>query len=427
MRSWLFVLMVPVVVWAQTVEVTVDRKDSLYKCGEAAKITLVAKGEGGELLREGQVRLKVDEFADPVVTNVVFDLAVANPVTIEATLERPGFMLCTASGKLGEKEVSARRGAGFSPELIRPGCERPADFDEFWDGAMRRLEQEVELDARVERLDNFSNEEYESFEVSFATFGGKRVYGFLCVPRGEGPFPVRVNVPGAGPGATGPQVWLAKMGYISLVMNVHPFEPAKSSEGQKERYDAQNSELKERDGVRFYALAGGSSREGYFYYPIILGINRAVNWLAGHERADRGNFSYGGSSQGGGFGFYLCGLNRNFTRGVFHVPALTDLVGSRRGGASGWPKLVESTPAEAREAVGGVAPYFDSAHFAPRIECPVRVSVGFIDVVCPPAAVYAGYNMLRVEDRAIVHGLTMGHSVDKEIRDQLDGKWLGQK
>ena len=57
-----------------------------------------------------------------------------------------------------------------------------------------------------ERLDAYCNDKHESFRVSFATFDKQRVYGFLTVPKGkgDGPFPTEVNVPGAGPGASGP-------------------------------------------------------------------------------------------------------------------------------------------------------------------------------------------------------------------------------
>ena len=86
-----------------------------------------------------------------------------------------------------------------------------------------------------------------------------------------------------------------------------------------------------------------------------------------------------------------------------------------------------SGKAEDKEAAKKVAPYFDGAHFAARITCPVRVSVGFIDETCPPAAVYSGYNALRVKDKAIVHGIGMPHKVFPQFYQQLDQQWLRQK
>jgi cephalosporin-C deacetylase-like acetyl esterase len=326
-----------------------------------------------------------------------------------------------------DKDYRGLFGAAYEPEKIRAGSERPADFDAFWDAAVKRLDAEVPADARVERLDKFCSEKHEAFRVSFATFDGQRVYGFLSVPKGPGPFPVEVNVPGAGPGVVGPNVGMADNGFIHLVMNVHPFEPAADAEAQKKLYAEQDKRLLEQYGAPRYCQAGAASRETYFYYRIILGINRAVNWLAARPDADKARFGYGGTSQGGGFGFILVGLNGHFTKGVMHVPAITDLLGFQKGRDSGWPKLIENVKAEDKEAATKVAPYFDGAHFAARITCPVRVSVGFIDETCPPAAVYSGYNAVRVKDKAIAHGLGMPHRVFPPFYQQFDQQWLRQK
>ncbi len=55
--------------------------------------------------------------------------------------------------------------------------------------------------------DQYSNNKYDSFKISVANLGGIRTYGFLSVPKGPGPFPAAITVPGAGPGATKPTTW----------------------------------------------------------------------------------------------------------------------------------------------------------------------------------------------------------------------------
>jgi cephalosporin-C deacetylase-like acetyl esterase len=51
------------------------------------------------------------------------------------------------------------------------------------------------------------------------------------------------------------------------------------------------------------------------------------------------------------------------------------------------------------------------------------VAVGFSDVVCPPCAVYAAYNEIKVKDKAIGHGIGMTHSCFSSFYTQY-GKWL---
>lgn len=412
----------PFWIWAQSVQIAVDRADQLYQCGESATFTVKVLNKEQQLVRDGTLRVRLTNFGPQEVAVKSFDLAQENPATIVGSLREPGFLKCVADAKL-DKSYSAQAGAAFEPQKIVAGSERPADFDAFWDAAIKRLAAEVPLDARIEKIDKFCNEKHEGYRVSFATFDNLRVYGFLSVPVGTGPFPVVVTVPGAGPGVVAPNLGLADRGYIHLFMNVHPFEPADSVEGQKKLYGQQDARVKAEFGVPRYCIAGAATREGYFYYRIMLGINRAVDWVAARPDVDKMRILYTGSSQGGGFGFYLLGLNQNFAKGVIHVPAITDLLGFQKGRDSGWPKLIENMRESDKAAATLNAPYFDGAHFAPRIKCPVRVSVGFIDNTCPPAAVYAGYNALTVQDRDIVHGLKMPHAVFAEVRQPME-EWL---
>ena len=416
----------PLLALAQSVEITADRESYVYACGEPAAFSIRVLGKDNQPVKEGQLRVTLTNFGTQQVAGATFDLSKANPVTSTGTLREPGFLKCTATVKL-DKDYKGLAGAAYEPEKIGAGSERPADFDAFWDAAIKKLESEVPLDPRVERVEKWCNDKHECFRVSFATFDGQRVYGFLSVPKGAGPFPVEVNVPGAGPGVVGPSAGMADRGFIHLVMNVHPFEPAADAEAQKKLYAEQDKRVQEQYGVQRYCLAGAASRETYFYYRVMLGINRGVNWLAARPDVDKTRFCYTGTSQGGGFGFILCGLNKNFTKGVMHVPAITDLLGYRKGRDSGWPKLIENMRAQDKEAAVKVAPYFDGVHFAPRITCPVRVSVGFIDETCPPCAVYSAYNALRVKDKAISHGIGMPHRVFPPIYEQLDQQWGRQK
>lgn len=421
--------LLPLMALAQSVEITMDRASAVYACGEPATFSLRVLGADKQPVKEGQLRVSLTNFGTQQVANAVLDLATASPAAITGTLRQPGFLKCVANVKIGTKDVRGLYGAAYDPEKIKAGSARPADFDAFWDAAVKKLDAEVPADPRVERMEAQCNTNHACFKVSFATFDGQRVYGFLSVPEGKGPgpFPVEVNVPGAGPGAAGPNAGMADRGILYLVMNVHGYEPGPDAETQKKKYAEQDRRLLAQYGAPRYCQSGAASRETYFYYRAILGINRGVNWLASRPDADKTRFTYGGTSQGGGFGLILCGLNRNFTKGVIHVPAIADLLGYTQGRDSGWPKLIENVRPEDKEAAATVAPYFDGVHFAARITCPVRLSVGFIDETCPPAAVYSAYNALRVKDKAIAHGLGMPHHVFPQFYDQWDNQWLRQK
>ena len=410
-----------------TFKVVADKPGCVYTCGETATFTVTAwdgSGKGAHLATNGVVEAVLDNFGPSVQTRQTFDLAKGSTFTLMGTQKTPGFLRLTLTGKGAARKVFS---AGFEPTRIEKGSPSPTDFDAFWAKARAKLRKEVPLDAQMTRVPERSTKAFDFYRISFATFG-RRVYGYMSVPtnRAKAPYPVDFQVAAAGFGG-----WTNNMGgsadSISVFFSVYPFEPHwKWNElGLKRKYDEMNAAALAAWKTDRYCTAGiTKSCEDYFFYPVILGIDRAVDWVAARPDVDKKCFRYQGTSQGGGFGFYLTGLNHTFTRAAFYVPAITDTMGYLKGRQSGWPMIVESnssTP-ELRAAAARFAPYFDGANFASRIRCPVRVAVGFSDTTCPPCAVYAAYNAIPVKDKAIVHGINMTHSCYGEFYQKL-GAW----
>lgn len=157
---------------------------------------------------------------------------------------------------------------------------------------------------------------------------------------------------------------------------------------------------------------------------VALGINRAVDWLRAQEYVDASRLYYQGGSQGGFFGWMLLGLNGHFSAAALAVPAGSDLCGFRKGRVGGWPQPIESYPQELKGKAAESIAYFDGANFAPRITCPIRVSVGFTDWVCPPASVYATFNRLGSTDKVIMNGVGVGHFGQTDTDDERARRWL---
>jgi len=208
---------------------------------------------------------------------------------------------------------------------------------------------------------------------------------------------------------------------------VYPFEPQYDFEKPEAKayYDRMNAEAKAKWGCDKYSQGGiTESREAYFYYPVILGIDRVVDWVAARDDVDRTNFRYQGTSQGGGMGLALTALNHTFTKASFKVPAITDTMGYLKGRQSGWPSITEKNKNELKATVEKNAPYFDGANFASRVKCPVMVLVGFGDTTCAPCAVYAAYNELKCE-KEILYGAGMGHKCYPELSKKVE-EWMAK-
>ncbi len=414
-----------------TYSVDIDRPSGIYRCGEMATFTVKLLSTN-HLAAAKVPCATMDDFGTTVFTNMPFNVTATGVVfTASGTLRKPGFLRLVLPKTENARADPNVFSVGFEPEKIMKGSPSPADFDEFWAAARARLAREVPLDPQVVRVQERSTADFDFYRISFATFG-RRVHGYMSVPtnKAKAPFPVDFGVNAAGFGG-----WTNDMrgekNSIRVQFSVYPFPPdwRWKENGLEAKYKAMDAEAQSKYGVPRYCLAGiAESREAYFFYPVILGIDRAVDWVAARPDVDRSRFCYQGTSQGGGFGFYLCGLNRSFTRAVFYVPAITDTMGYLKGRKSGWPEIVEnnsSTP-ERRAAAERYAPYFDGANFASRITCPVRVAVGFSDTTCPPCAVYAAYNEIKVADKAIGHGIGMTHSCHGRFYKQF-GTWVKSK
>ena len=418
----------PVAVYSATYKVDIDRGAGLYRCGDTATFTVRLLSTNA-LALAANPRAILDNFGSSVLTNMPFDVSATGVAfTVSGTLGEPGFLRLSLPHTKDGRADPFVFSVGFEPEKIRKGSPSPADFDEFWAEARARLAREVPLDAQMTRVPERSTDKFDFYRISFATFG-RRVHGYMSVPtdRSTAPFPVDFEVSAAGFGS-----WTNDMqgdaDSIRVKFSVYPFEPDWKwrEKGLESSYRAMDAGLKARYDAPRYCQAGiTESREAYFFYPVILGIDRAVDWVTARPDVDKSRFRYQGTSQGDlsdGRCFLKC---RAFTRAAFYVPAITDTMGYLAGRQSGWPQIVENnsgTP-ERRAAAERWAPYFDGANFASRIKCPVRVAVGFSDTTCPPCAVYSAYNEIKVADKAIGNGIGMTHSCSRRFYESF-GKWV---
>lgn len=396
-----------------------DRSNLVYRVGETVVFDVSVAGTN---VLAGDVCVTLDNFGTQVVGRVAWNPATNRSLRVSGSLSEPGFLRMTLRADGYAEKIWS---VAVDPGAIRKGSPSPEDFDSFWAEARRRLDREVPPDVRVERIAERSTADFDFYRLSFATFG-RRVHGYMSVPTdgSKAPFPLRFNVAAAGFGGWTNDL-TPRTDSVCVFFSVYPFEPHWNWKelGLDAKYRELNAQAKAACGVEHYALPGyDRSREDCFYYPVILGINRALDWAATRPDVDPGRVLYYGTSQGGAFGFWLCGLNRRITKAALFVPASVDTMGYRRGRMSGWPKPGENL-SDRRADVERVAPYFDGANFASRIRCPIRIAVGFADTTCPPCGVYAGYNEIASPDKAILHGFGMGHGCFDELYRRLYA-WL---
>ena len=394
--------------------VKTDAENGCYAVGATATVEVAVADKGR------RPKGPVEAWADDGWTNVVWRRTVdmAQEPTFKFTLTRmtSGTLRIHLRGD-GMREKLDR--VVFGVDGIRPLTPFPDDFEAYWKDERARLEREVPAAVEKTPAPDLSRPDRAVFRVSVATFGGGRVYGILAVPKGDGPFPVCVRVPGAGAGQIAPPP--LRPGWISLTINVHGFPLGKTKDEQKARFDAWQSALAKESGEPKYQRFGfATGRDKPIYHNSILGMVRMLDWLAKEPYADASRFVYLGGSQGGGFGLYLTSAWGRFARSLIFFPNMCDMLAYREGRQPGSEHIHYQTP-EHRPAAEQTGPYYDACNFARLIRTPIRMIHGLSDTNCHTEGGIAAFNALASKDKKLLLIPGLGH---RWLKDTEFERWL---
>lgn len=397
----------------QAIKVTVTSEggwNAIRKCGDHVDFEVEFSAVPSNLVERingGKAKLVVDNFGDKVIAEKEVDFVSGVKYTIGGTLDQPGFLRLTVFKEplIPNFNDNWQRAVAFETERIVKTTPMPGDFDEFWKKA-RETAAAIPLDVKCEKNEKCKLKDHDEYRVSFAAPNGRRVYGYFRKPKDASVrAPLRVQVPGAGLGFWSMWPPSPKKGEAQLFMTVFPWEPWGDSGAQQNKYKAMLDGYREKYGCEMYFLAGlPDGLESGFYYPVILGIDRAVTWTSQQEGVDPDKVFYYGISQGGGFGLYLTYINPLIKRAVVNVPAFADMHSFKVGHQTTVSKhLYRCSDAKMLEIMRERAPYFDTANFAAKITKPIRFVTGQQDWVCPPHTVFAAYNACGSSDKDLFY------------------------
>jgi len=385
------------------VRIACVRGSHLYHADEKAEFDVTSSETGTP------VTVSFSRAYLPPITTVV----TTTPARVSFSLGEPGFVVCTArerlpSGQLG-KPVAV--GAGFDPEDIRTAMPPPADYDAFWKSAFAEQDA-IAPDFTSKPLSNGVE------LVSCKTVWGTRMYGFLSVPKGAGPFPLQVTVGGGDSKfctdvAVGRSADMAKSKRALLLIHLPAWEPtARTRDEANARHKAWLTE-NGIDGALFNWNADKGPRERW-YYRCILGSCRLVEYAATRPAIDRSRVYYVGASTGGGYGVFLAAFSPYIRAAVCEVPNYGNVGGPSVGRPSG---------EDDRGAHWQTSLYYDTAYCAPRITCPVFMSCGYTDSCCCPETVYCIYNALNCR-KVMYDKVENGHGDRPKGYGEVKKAWL---
>lgn len=386
--------------------VKTDRADAIYKQGDTVTFA-VALDPGSNVAKDAELSWKISKDGVAPVQTGRIKLENGRG-SFTGKLDEPGFLHCEVTGTANGKPFTALAGAAVDPLQIKPSMPVPDDFDAFWAGQRKKLEA-VPMNPRLTPVEYKNNTNLECFDVQVDCAGGAPVSGYYARPCGAKPksLPILLSVHGAGvytSGLGGAASWCEK-GFLAMDVNAHGIPNGKPAEFYKEL---------EVGLLKDYSHAGRESRETFYFLGMFLRVFRAIDFLAAQPEWDGKTIVVFGSSQGG-FQSFAAGLDPRVSFIAAGVPAGCDHTGVVAGRVNGWPKIVPNGPdGKPDPKILQVARYFDNVNFAARTKAKgACLTVGFIDVVCPPSTVYAAYNALPIP-KTIFNDIPCGHANSPE-------------
>jgi cephalosporin-C deacetylase len=273
----------------------------------------------------------------------------------------------------------------------------PPDFQAFWDRTVEEA-RTFPLDAVFEPVENYLAV-VDTFDVTFAGYGGAPVKGWLHLPvtREAGtPLPAVVQYAGysGGRGLVNQDTRWAQAGYAHFIMDTR-------GQGYSGAVGETADPHPSAGEVAYAGLMtrGASSRDDYYYRRVYVDAFRAVEAAQSHPDVDASRIVVAGVSQGGGITVAVAGLAAGRLDGVIaalpDVPFLQD-----------FPRAIDIAPRgpypeiaaflgrhrERYEPILAVLNYFDGVNLGRSATAPALFSVALMDDVCPPSTVFASYN-----------------------------------
>jgi cephalosporin-C deacetylase len=266
---------------------------------------------------------------------------------------------------------------------------RPVDFDAFWQ-ALLDESAALPLNPEITPVPLRSTDEVETFEIHYDSIDGVRIAGWYCRPRETfiaPPYPALLIMPGYISEPTLPRSW-AKLGFAAI--GVAPRGKLRSNGQYNPGYP----------GLLVDNIVDPNT---YSYRGFYIDAIRAVDFAQSRPEIDGSRIGVHGGSQGGALTIIAAALrNDAITCGAAGAPYLCGFMDAA--------SLTHSHPyeemneylrqyPEREQQMRDTVAYFDGINFAPRISCPMLVTLGLGDDVCPPET---GYDLVKAMTNAPV-------------------------
>ena len=371
-----------------------DHADWLYKTGEKAKVEVTFTLYG--MPQDVEVSYEIGPDMMPATTKGKVRLKNGRALIDMGTMKKPGFLDLRLTASVDNKKYQHHVKVGFSPELLKPYTKNPADFDTFWRTAIDEARQ-TPLHVDCKKVEAYGTDETDMYLLKIKTDKRHSIYGYLSRPKAAGKYPVVLCPPGAGIKTIKEpmrNLYYASNGFIRLEMEIHGLNPEMTAEQFKEittAFDYENG----------YLTNGLDDKDNYYMKHVYVACVRALDYLCSLPDWDGQHVFVQGGSQGGALSLITAALDARVTACVANHPALADMAGYLDNRAGGYPHFNRLKGMLTPQKVETMA-YYDVVNFARRIQCPVYLTWGYNDNVCPPTTSYIVWNLITAPKESLV-------------------------
>lgn len=262
---------------------------------------------------------------------------------------------------------------------------RPDDFDTYWQRVMNELSA-LPMAAEETILPIRSTEFSTCYGVRFTSIGPYRLFGYLSVPHGTGPFPTLLILPN----------------YMSVLS---PLNQGDASEKRSRYLIFAASGRGQRNSDQPYAadfpgwlMEGLDSPEQFVFRGVVADCCRAVDYLLTRPEVDRSRFA---AMSGNELSLITAALRPNFTHATASPSLFYQM--KEQSGENGYRMeevndYLRLFPDKA-SAVERTLSYFDPRHFAPAVKTRTLLW-GNADFLAPLTQVLGGEKETRESERS---------------------------
>ncbi|MDP4205292.1 MAG: acetylxylan esterase [Bacteroidota bacterium] len=372
-----------------------DHADWTYQLGEKPKFTITVL-KFGVPVNQVNVHYQIGPEKMKPLEDKQITLKNGTTIIEVKSMKQPGFLRCTATVDIDNKQYKGSATAGFDVLNIQPTTTLPDDFNSFWEKGKQELGN-ISMKPSITLLPERCTDLVDVYHVGINSYKGK-IFGILCKPKKEGKYPAILNVPGAGIRPYYGDVATAAKGVITFSIGIHGI-PVNLA---PEIYSALDN-----GALNGYSGFNLDDKNEYYFKRVFLGCIRSVDFIYSLPDFDGERIAVTGGSQGGALSIVTAALDPRIKYLAALYPAMCDMTGYLHERTGGWPHFFKNSFTNKPDKIE-TSKYYDVVNFARFVKVPGYYSWGFNDETCPPTSTYSAYNVITAPKELFIYQ-DLGH------------------